>query len=80
MHHNLIRVPHGCPTVEKAMNLAKILSEPNVLSARPVNIKVSTRTLRPVARLVLQGNIPRVPVLDRVQHALLVNSTVIAIK
>jgi hypothetical protein len=52
----------------------------NVLSAQPVNIKARTRTLRPVARLVLQGNIPRVPVPDRVQHALPVNSTVVRVQ
>ena len=41
MHHNLIRVPHGCPTVEKAMALAKILSErKEYTKADPLKIRL----------------------------------------
>ena len=44
MTQNVIRVPQGCPTVEKAMDLAVIFSERKVYTeADPLKIRLEER-------------------------------------
>ena len=43
MAHNVIRVPQGCPTVEKAMDLAVIFSErKEYTKTEPLKIRLET--------------------------------------